>query len=138
MRVVLKKECENCGVSFETPWSTKRLCSRACVQQKFRRSNIRKLLLTRAKYRHNRKGFDFNLELEDIPQVPETCPVLGLPLTIEDGSGLHPNSVSLNRIDPSKGYIKGNIEIVSMRANHLLSNASVEELEKVLVYARRT
>lgn len=69
-------------------------------------------------------------------EIPEVCPVLGIPLKINVGSGLHPDSVSVDRIDPTKGYIKGNVRLISARANHLKSNATTEELEKILADAR--
>ena len=97
------------------------------------------MLLSRARSRARRTGRKFDLTLEDIPEIPVRCPVLGMELKVrQDGgrSGLYPDSISLNRIDPDKGYVKGNIEIISQRANHLLSNATIEELEKVLRHAR--
>lgn len=46
-------------------------------------------------------------------------------------------SPSLDKIIPEKGYIKGNIAIISMRANQLKSNATLAELEKLLVWMRK-
>ena len=37
-------------------------------------------------------------------------------------------SPTLDRIDPSKGYIKGNVEFVSSLANKMMSNASGKDL----------
>lgn len=138
MRIVLDKtKCKVCGTSITQPKeNNKWYCGSKCRQLAHRRRNPRNELLRRARYRSTRSGFDFNLTLEDIPEIPTHCPVLGIELQINEGSGLHSNSVSLNRIDPSKGYIQGNIEIISQRANHLLSNATVEELEKILYHAR--
>lgn len=46
---------------------------------------------------------------------------------------LQDNSPSLDIIIPSKGYVKGNVWVISNRANRAKSNLSLEEL-KTLVY----
>lgn len=43
------------------------------------------------------------------------------------------NSFSLDRIIPGKGYVVGNVRIISWRANQLKSNGTVEEFEKIIV-----
>ena len=67
-------------------------------------------------------------------QIPEVCPVLGIPVN-RGGVGKkggRPDSPSMDRIDPTKGYIKGNVRVISNRANTLKCNATVAELEAVL------
>ena len=102
----------------------------------WRASNPQKEMLLRTRNRAKRKGFAFNITLDDLGKIPEVCPILGIPLKINVGSGLHPDSPSVDRIVPNKGYTKGNVRIISTRANHLKSNATVEELEKILEDAR--
>jgi len=87
-----------------------------------------------AKCRAKRKGIEFSIKLEDL-EFPEVCPILGIPLKKNLGSGFHADSASLDRIDPKKGYTKDNIRIISNRANLLKSDATVEELEKILLDA---
>lgn len=91
-------------------------------------------MLARAKHRAKRFGIKFNIELPDIV-IPALCPVLGIPL-YRGKKGNCPNAPSLDRIDPLRGYVKGNVRVISQRANLLKSNASELELSAVLMDAR--
>lgn len=70
-----------------------------------------------AKSRAPIKGFSFNLDRSDVV-VPEICPVFNTPM----------ERPSLDRIDSSRGYEKGNVRVISWRANMLKNNATKEEL----------
>lgn len=91
-------------------------------------SNPVKYILRRAQCRAHELGLEFNLTAEDI-LVPMICPYLKIPLTFELGKGHVPTNISLDRIDNSKGYIKGNVEVISHLANKMKSNATWEQLE---------
>jgi len=102
----------------------------------WRRNNPAKYLLQTAKSRAKKSGFDFNLTPEDII-IPEFCPVLGIPLFVRlssGGDGKNPNNPSLDRIDSSKGYVKGNVQIISWRANDLKKNGTLEEFKKLVEF----
>lgn len=71
------------------------------------------------------KNVPFELEVEDVI-IPESCPIFNKPFE-PVGSG--PYSASLDRIIPSKGYVKGNIRVLSLLANQMKWNATQEELE---------
>jgi hypothetical protein len=71
-------------------------------------------------------SISFNLSVEDI-QIPEFCPVFGFPLVSNEGK-IGYNSISVDRIDPNLGYIKGNIQVISNLANSMKQNASKEQL----------
>ena len=86
-----------------------------------------KYLLWGIKYRAKKKGIPFNLDLDDII-IPEVCPVFKKPFVFGTGKQ-ELFSPSVDRIDNSKGYIKSNIVIVSVKANFLKNNATIEELE---------
>lgn len=64
--------------------------------------------------------------------LPEVCPVLGIKLKYDNKRGYRPDSPSIDRIIPELGYVKGNVAIISFRANMIKSDAGVEELQKVL------
>ncbi len=87
-----------------------------------------------AKLRAKRKGLEFSIDLTDVV-VPKTCPVLGLPLFRSDG-GMQDNSPTLDRIRINQGYIKGNIMVISWRANRIKADAKIWEVEKILEYMR--
>ena len=72
----------------------------------------------------------FDIEPEDI-LVPDVCPVLGINLVLR---GTRDAAPSLDRLIPALGYVKGNIRVISFRANRLKSDASVDEIRKVLAY----
>ncbi len=81
-----------------------------------------------------RRGLDFNLEPSDIV-IPNKCPILGIPITVRNGK-IKPTSASVDRIDSTKGYTKGNVHVISYRANVLKNNATVEELEAIVKYIK--
>jgi hypothetical protein len=90
-------------------------------------------LYSRAKSRAKRYQLDFNIVLDDII-VPERCPILGIPLVVSET--MSDCSPSLDRIIPSVGYVKGNIQVISAKANTIKSNDSLDELEKVYLWMK--
>lgn len=91
-------------------------------------------MLKDAKRRAKDKGLEFSLTEEDI-LIPEFCPVTGLKLQRHEKC-LRWDSPSLDRIDNSKGYVKGNVAVISNKANMLKKNSTIEEVEKLLTYMR--
>lgn len=64
---------------------------------------------------------------------PEYCPILGIKLDYET-NGRQENSPSFDRLDPTKGYISGNVQIISWRANRIKNDGSAEEHQKIANY----
>lgn len=94
---------------------------------KWREKNHEKAILLRAKQRAKQKDFEFNLDAVDIV-IPLRCPILDI--EIIRNKSIKANSPSLDRIDNTKGYIKGNIMVISNKANTMKNNATPEELIK--------
>lgn len=84
----------------------------------------------RAKRRAKERKQEFSLQLEDIV-IPEKCPVFNKPF-VENTI----YAASLDRIDSTKGYVVGNIQVISTRANTLKNDATLEELEQVVAFLR--
>lgn len=97
-----------------------------------RRADPRKHLWKVAKARAAERDIEFTIEPSDVPEIPTLCPILLVPLT-ETAHGLagRATAPSLDRIDPQFGYIPGNLQILSWRANVLKGDATPEDIEKL-------
>lgn len=103
--------------------------------------------LAQVKARSVQAGYQFNLSIDDF-DLPSHCPILGHVLVYRDTScpvasvqknrwDLGPqgmNTPTMDRIDSSKGYVKGNVHIISGRANTLKRDATTTELRRIADY----
>lgn len=117
----------------KTPEAKAKIAAAAKVRAKNPASWL-KSQLSKLKSRAKQRGFGFDLVPQDFT-IPETCPVLGIPLALGLPSR-SPNSPSFDRVDNNLGYVKGNVRIISLRANRLKSNATLYEMERVTQYMR--
>lgn len=92
-------------------------------------------ILHNALARAKRHGLAFNIDLSDIV-IPVVCPVLGIPLVRGIGK-IHYGSPSLDRVRPRLGYVKGNVRVISHRANTLKRDSTLAEMEKVVADLRQ-
>ncbi len=100
--------------------------SKILIQKKEdRQKNPEKFLLRRSRYRAKKLNLPHDIELSDI-KIPDFCPYLGIPIIVGDRQKNN-NSPSLDRIIPELGYVKGNIEVISDRANTVKSNGTADE-----------
>ena len=93
-------------------------------------------MLVRARRRAKVDGLSFDITKDDIV-IPTHCPVLDVPLVRARGR-LTPNSPSLDRIVPVLGYVKGNVTVLSMKANTMKNNATPEELRRFAAWVVKT
>ena len=84
-------------------------------------------ILIATKARSKKENLDFDIDISDIV-FPESCPYLNTKITYTQGTGRVPTNASIDRIDTSKGYVKGNIQIISDLANKMKNNATEEQL----------
>lgn len=87
-------------------------------------------ILSAAKRRAKASGAKFTITAEDVPPIPESCPVLGIPLSLGSNGFPRPNSPSLDRKNPVLGYVPGNIWWISHQANTMKSSADLAMLKK--------
>lgn len=86
-------------------------------------NNLEKYLVHNAKQRAKKYGIPFDITYKDIV-IPECCPYLGIKLVpFSEWS-----SPSLDKIIPELGYVKGNIQVISTKANTMKNSATHDEL----------
>jgi hypothetical protein len=142
--------CEVCGAPIQATNKT-RLCRKTveCRRERDRRRadtkpgvpktlhNYRRKMLYSARFRAKKYGIPFDITMDDIPEIPERCPLLGIPLVMWQSREEHrENTPSLDKIDPSLGYVRGNLWIISTRANQIKNDATPGELMKVALGVR--
>ena len=93
-------------------------------------------LYANAKRRAKKKNIEFSITIDDIV-IPTHCPVLGLELSVNRNGKFNHTSPSLDRIDNSKGYINGNIEVISNRANILKRDGNLNSFKKLVEYMEK-
>lgn len=88
--------------------------------------------LKKVKSRSLESGIPFDLTYEYLLEISvKVCPILGIELSWETiGKGMQPDAPSLDKIVPELGYVIGNVQWVSLKANMMKQNASFAELHK--------
>lgn len=97
-------------------------------------ANRARFLVQGAKDRANKTGLAFDLD-QYIPQIQSRidqgfCEMTGLPLSVQGGRTW--DSPSLDRIEPSKGYVYSNLRLVCFAINTALNNWGEDTLEVVV------
>jgi hypothetical protein len=81
------------------------------------------------------QNIPFNLEFQDFLPIPTTCPALGTPMNYDNGRDSQP---TFDRLKPELGYVKGNVVLISHRANRMKGDATWTELESLTNWVKLT
>lgn len=96
----------------------------------WRANNPAEYLIRAAKTRAKKRCIPFDITAEDI-FIPALCPVLNVKL--EFAPEVHsPYSPSIDKFDPEKGYVRGNVYVISHRANSIKNRGTLEEIRKIV------
>lgn len=134
-------QCTNCGAIAPAGMSKclRHQQSAKASQARYRKSRsgctevVIKRLVRAARDRALERGLEFSIEPADLGEPPTHCSILGLKLQYERPGVKGPRdaSPSIDRIDNALGYIKGNVRVISHRANRLRSDATLAELQAI-------
>lgn len=113
------------------------------VLQEFTPEEVEKLRnrLKHKKLNARKRGLDCDLTMQDMRMLGfkllghGSCDYTGLPFSTNianDGEEANPRYPSIERIDDSKGYVRGNVCVVMLRANHL-KDRLVDKTTSILI-----
>lgn len=96
---------------------------------------VKSRMLRAASWRAKRDGLDFKLTSEDIV-LPETCPVSGVALRLTVLGPASRDAYSLDRVNNSLGYVRGNVRVISKEVNAIKGAKDVAFFERLLAYMK--
>lgn len=96
--------------------------------KKYRQENPELIMFQSARSRCRNNNIEFNLDLLDIV-IPDKCPILEISFCLINTNYRKDNSPTLDRIDPTKGYIKGNVRVISYKANVMKNDATLDTMK---------
>lgn len=103
-----------------------------------RKNDYFKAYCTTKRSECKRKGIQFDLDATYLESIwTGICPIFNKPISVNHigkGSVL---SAHLDRLEPTKGYVKGNVHWISGRANRIKYDASLEELKLIVEWMER-
>ena len=129
-----KEYCKQWRSKLNPEWHKKHYLKnreRTLAYQRAQRINDpRKRMYTWIKSSAKKNNVPFDITIDDII-IPKVCPVLGIPIVLGE-SKRSDNSPSLDKFVPELGYVKGNINVISWRANRLKNNGTPEEFRRLV------
>lgn len=105
------------------------------LRAKYRRKNPARHMFLRCRKRAKQLGIKFTITEADIV-IPRKCPVLGLSLVVltsgKRGGRWQDFSPTLDRVIPSRGYVPGNVWVISGRANRIKNDGTLREFKRLV------
>lgn len=90
-----------------------------------------------AKARASARKLPFDLTSAYVLEItPDTCPIYGTPFSFVGNKTVAPESATLDRLDPVKGYVQSNVAVISMKANAIKNAYGSEDIQKVADWLR--
>jgi len=119
-----------------------KICESSLMKIKYKKNPIPQML-SNAKIRAKQKGVDFNLTSQYLKKIfpkDNKCPITGLNFEfgyINKEKINKNNSPSLDRIIPSKGYVIGNVMVISDLMNRMKQDSTFEDIEKLYNFYKK-
>lgn len=131
-------KCKECSNALAKEHREKDLERYKLSSLKHRKRNVAYKMLKNAKSRAKAKGLECSISEEHII-IPDICPILEIAIFSSRTGipGPKDNSPTLDRIDNSIGYVPGNVQVISCKANQMKNNGSFEDIEKLYFFMKK-
>lgn len=132
--------CRSCAIKYANKNKLHKFTDK-CKEHLLSICNNRKDEFTEFRYTFRnirRRNKESNIDLEYLKQLWESqngiCPYTGIKLKLPtyNNYDFYFNCASLDRIDSSKGYIKGNVQFIALPINLMKSTKSDTEIKQFL------
>lgn len=87
------------------------------------------VMFWRVKHNAKKRGLEFSITKEDI-KFPEVCPIFGIKFDYDSPK----YTPSLDRVDNTKGYVPGNVRVISKLANTIKRDLTVDMAKRLIDY----
>lgn len=137
------KSCEWCKIDFWTRKSKTRFCCHTCAGNTLRvihdpLEHFFREKITRNRGNAKKREIDFSITWEDLKMQYEKqkgkCFYTGLEMSLTYSSKTHlvcpPEQLSVDRVDPKKGYTKDNIVLCCYCINNFKGDSDLETFNK--------
>lgn len=121
--------CKPCSIASAKKWQKDNPEKVREYERRVYREQPARSMWEAAKARAKREGIAFEITKADVEAVTaiNRCAIFGMEL--KTGGPKQDNSASLDRIDPTLGYVPGNIQLLSLLANRMKNSATPAQLE---------
>lgn len=121
------------GVSFPRAWC--RICDNETRNAATKKTPEARLAWAFRTIRNKcgRQNIPFDLTFEDFLPIPTICPAYKTPMNYDGDRDQQP---TFDRIIPELGYVKGNVWLISHRANRMKSDGTLAEHEQLVEWLK--
>lgn len=130
-----KYDAQPARVAARLAWQRNNPDKIVVYKTRWRTKNPRNALLVQTRFNAKRHNLEFSITEKDL-SWPTHCPVLKLELVYVSTRGKNLDyAATIDRHDNTKGYVPGNVFVISARANRVKNDATPSELVAIAAYA---
>lgn len=126
-----RSKCKRCSTTETREWRRRLpMESRRAKRLRHQQINPKSYFWSHAKRLAKNAGVPFDLAKDDI-ELPTHCPLLEIELVYFATGEKVDGSASVDRIFADRGYVAGNVRIISDLANRMKNSATAEQIKRL-------